>query len=99
MAPLRHVCGRRHDAQCMQGYEIAALYGLVAVTVFLVRHRLPDLLAAPLLVRLGAVLVAGVGLSIPFLVRGNNLVRDRFEPFVVAAFIGACIGLVIWLRR
>jgi hypothetical protein len=83
----------------MQGYEIAALYGLVAVTVFLVRRRLPDLLAASPLVRLGVAVVAAVGLSIPFLVRGNNLVRDRFEPFVVVAFVGACIGLVIWLRR
>jgi len=83
----------------MQGYEIAALYGLVALSVFLVRDRIPELLTAPLWVRLAAVAVAAFGLSVPFLVRGNNLIRDRWEPFVVLAVIGGCIGLVAWLRR
>lgn len=83
----------------MQGFEIAALYAVAAVTVLLVRRRIPDLLAASLFVRLAAVLVIAIGLSIPFLVRGNNLVRDRLEPLVVAAFFAACIGIVIWLRR
>ncbi|HEY7526134.1 MAG TPA: hypothetical protein VIA82_04810 [Candidatus Limnocylindria bacterium] len=83
----------------MQGYEIAALYGLVALSVFLVRDRIPELFTAPVWVRLAVVVVATVGLSVPFLVRGNNLIRDRFEPFVVIAIIGGCIGLVAWLRR
>jgi len=83
----------------MQGYEIAALYGLVALSVFLVRDRIPELFTAPLWIRLAVVIVAAVGLSVPFLVRGNNLIRDRWEPFVVLVVILGCIGLVARLRR
>ena len=83
----------------MQGYEIAALYGLVALSVFLVRDRIPELFTARVWVRLAVVIVASAGLSVPFLIRGNNLIRDRFEPLVVVAVIAGCIGLVAWLRR
>lgn len=83
----------------MQGYEVAALYALVALTVLLLRKRIPDLLAAPLLVRLGVGTIIGLGLSVPILMHGRNLVRDRFEPVVIVAFVAVLIGLVIWLRR
>jgi len=82
-----------------QGIEILALYLLVAIAVFLVRRRIPDLFAAPAWVRVVVGVVVGIGLSIPFLVRGNNLVRDRFEPLVLGVFVLGLIGLVIWLRR
>ena len=83
----------------MQGLEILGLYALVALAVFLVRRRIPELLSAPVPVRIAVGVAIGIGLVIPFLVRGNNLVRDRFEPLVLGAFVLGLIGLVIWLRR
>ena len=85
--------------RAMQGYEFAALYVLAGVTAFLVRDRIGELLSASLPVRLGALAVVAFGLGLPLLVRGNNLVRDRFEPLVVGGFVAICIGLVVWSRR
>ena len=90
---------RMFHAEHLQGLEIIGLYVLVAIAVFLVRRRIPDLLAAPVAVRIAVGVVIGLGLSIPFLVRGNNLIRDRFEPYVLIVFVLGLIGLVIWLRR
>ncbi len=83
----------------LQGLEIIGLYVLVAIAAFLVRRRIPDLLAAPVTVRIAVGVVIGLGLSVPFLVRGNNLIRDRFEPLVLGVFVLGLIGVVIWLRR
>ena len=86
-------------AEHLQGLEIIGLYVLVAIAVFLVRRRIPELGTAPVSVRIAVGVAMGLGLSIPWLVRGNNLIRDRFEPWVLSAFVLGLIALVIWLRR
>jgi len=83
----------------MQGFEIAGLYALVGLAVFAVRHRLPELQAAPVALRLAVGTVVGLSLCVPILVRGTNLVPDRLEPAVVIAIVAALAGLVFWLRR
>jgi hypothetical protein len=80
----------------MQGFEVAGLYVLVAIVVVALRHRIPDLLAAPLAVRLAAAGIIGILLALPLLLRGRNLVPDRLEWWVVAAVV---IGLVVLVAR
>jgi hypothetical protein len=83
----------------VQGFEIAGLYVLVAITVVVLRHRIPELMAAPLPLRLavGAILVLLV--LFPFLLRGVNLIPDRLEPVLGALVVAGLIGLIIWFRR
>ena len=83
----------------MQGFEIAGLYVLVAITVVVLRHRIPELMAAPLPLRLAVVAILVVLVMFPFLLRGVNLIPDRLEPVLGALVVAGLIGLIIWFRR
>ena len=83
----------------MQGLEIAGLYVLLGLTVYALRHRIPELNSAPVAVRLAVGTLVGISLSLPILVRGTNLVPDDLEPVLLIAMIAGLAALVFWLRR
>jgi hypothetical protein len=85
--------------QPMQGFEIAGLYALIGLAVYALRHRIPELNAAPVWVRLAIGTAVGIILCVPILVRGTNLVPDGLEPAFLIAILAALTALVFWLRR
>ena len=78
--------------------EIAGLYALIALAVYALRDRIPELNTAPVAVRLTVGTIVGLTLlhAHPH-ARAHNLIPDALEPLTVIAFVATLFMLV--LRR
>ncbi len=83
----------------MQTLELAGVFALVGITVFLMRAHLANLNDAPLPLRLAVGFGVGGLIGLFMLVRGTDFLPDGLEPVAAMVLMAAVVVAVIVLVR
>ena len=88
-----------YDPAVMQTLELAGVFALVGITMFLLRTHFANLDRAPLPLRLAVGFGAGALIGLFMLVRGTDVLPDDLEPLAVMVLLAAVFVAVIVLVR
>ena len=88
-----------YDPAVMQTLELAGVFALVGIAMFLMRTHFANLDQAPLPFRLAVGFGAGALIGLFMLVRGTDVLPDNLEALAVMVLLAAVVVAVIVLVR
>ena len=85
----------------MQLLELVTFYALVGIAIYLFRGKLATLDEAPVWWRLAAGFAVGALIAFPMVVRGVDILSDRWEPMALTGLVTVVVVtlMVVLLRR